>query len=200
MKIFGKYQWAEGSSLHLLIVVVAGILLATGTVFAFHSLGLFGGKPPANPPNSEGNENVQVGIDVGNRAPDFTLTDIGGNTFSLSDYRDNVVVVDFMATWCTWCIYEMPDLVKFHKNYSSQGVVMISVDVTTSETKEQLRSFKNKYGADWAFARDTANVAATYQVTGIPTKYIIDQDGIIVWKHSGATSYSTLESEVNNLL
>ncbi|KXA99839.1 hypothetical protein AKJ48_03220 [candidate division MSBL1 archaeon SCGC-AAA261O19] len=150
--------------------------------------------------NIGGEENVSIGTEVGERAPDFTLTDIDGNTFSLSDYRDNVVIVDFMATWCTWCVYEMPDLVNFHEDYSSEGVVMLSVDVTTSETREQLRSFKNEYGAGWTFARDTANVGTTYKVVGIPTKYMINQNGVIVWKHSGATSYSTLESEVSKLL
>ncbi|KXB06378.1 hypothetical protein AKJ53_00450 [candidate division MSBL1 archaeon SCGC-AAA382F02] len=149
---------------------------------------------------NKGKENKNIGTKVGESAPDFTLTDIDGNTFSLSDYRDNVVILDFMATWCSWCVYEMPDLVKFHENYVSQGVVMLSVDVTTSETKAQLRSFKEEYGAEWTFARDTANVGTTYGVKGIPMKYMLNQDGVIVWKHSGATSYSTLESEVSKLL
>jgi len=139
-------------------------------------------------------------LELGQIAPDFTLTDIDGNTFSLRDYRGNVVVVDFMATWCVWCAIEMPDLVDFHENYGHQDVVMFSIDVTTSETEEQLRDFKDEYGAEWTFARDIANVGVTYQVARIPAKYIINQDGIIVWKHAGATSYSALASEVSKLL
>ena len=149
---------------------------------------------------STSEKTLGTGIELGQIAPDFTLTDIGGNTFSLRDYRDNVVVLDFMATWCVWCVIEMPDLVNFHEDYSSQGVVMFSIDITTSETEEQLRDFKDEYGAEWTFSRDTANVGVTYQVAGIPAKYIIDQDGIIVWKHAGATSYSALASEVSKLL
>lgn len=184
----------NGLASSIITIMVMGLII--GVVVGVYFMTI------SSPENSAsgGGENVSIGTDVGERAPDFTLTDIDGNEFSLSDYRDNVVILDFMATWCTWCVREMPDLVKFHDNYGSQGVVMISIDVTISETKEQLRNFKNGYGAEWTFARDTANVGTTYEVSGIPTKYMINQDGVIVWKHSGATSYSTLESEVSKLL
>jgi peroxiredoxin len=149
-----------------------------------------------------GGKQTPVGTSIGELAPDFTLTDINGNEFSLSDFRGQVVVLDLMATWCYWCVVEMPELVAFYEDYGDRGVVMISVDVDPTETADDLRSFAERFGAQWIFANDTmeARVGATYQVVGIPTKYVIDQNGIIRWKHTGATSYSTLASVVEELL
>lgn len=180
----------KSSTLTIAIIV----LLAAAVVATYFIVTLsFGGTP-------KWRDNVSVWINIGDRTPDFTLMDIDGNKFSLSDYSGYVVIVNFMATWCFWCKYEMSDLVSFHENYAPQGVVMISIGMTTSETEEQLRRFQDDYSAGWTFARDTANVGVTYQVRGIPTKYIINQDGIIAWKHVGAASYSYLASEVDKLL
>lgn len=86
-------------------------------------------------------------------APPFTLTSIDGTTFSLNDYRGKVVVVTLVATWCHLCNEEMQELVQLRQEYPD--VVLITVSVDPTDTDETLRSFKERYNADWLFARDT---------------------------------------------
>ncbi len=147
--------------------------------------------------NGTGDNNI--GIELGQIAPDFALTDIDGNTFSLSDHRDHVVIMDLMATWCGPCITEMGYLRQIYSNYSASEVVIISIDVDPSETDEMIRQFKTNYGDDWIFASGP-NVGITYEAISIPKMYIINQQGRITYKSVGVTSASTLASEIDKLL
>jgi peroxiredoxin len=144
------------------------------------------------------NQNI-IGIEQGQTAPDFTLTDIDGVTFSLSDYRDNIVVIDFMATWCGPCAAQVSHLKQLYENYRARGVVIMSIDVDPSETDRTLQQFKSTYGCDWIFARGSTT-GTTYRIVYIPTLYIIDRRGRITYRNTGTTPYSTLASEINKLL
>lgn len=147
---------------------------------------------------SEPIDGDEIGIEVGQIAPDFTLTDIDGKTFSLSDYRGKVVVIDLMATWCPPCIEQMPHLKNVHHNYGD-GVMIMSIDVDPTETDEIIRQFKIRYGDEWIFASGP-NVGITYEVIYIPTTYIIDRRGRIAYKSVGVTPYPTLSIEIDKLL
>lgn len=140
----------------------------------------------------------EIGIEVGQISPDFTPTDIDGKTFSLSDYRGKVVVIDFMATWCGPCVAQMGHLKQVYSNYGDKVLIM-SIDVDPNETNEMIRQFKASYGDEWIFAGGP-NVGITYEVIYIPTMYIIDQRGRIVYKNVGVTPYSTLSVEIDKLL
>lgn len=139
------------------------------------------------------------GVQLGENAPEFTLTDTNGNTFSLSDFRGKVVVLDFMATWCGPCEEEISDLKVVQQNFGND-VVIISIDVDTSETIGELETFKDEHGATWRFAIDTANISPEYGVTAIPHLVIIDKNGNVRFTHIGTTSSSTLINEINGLL
>jgi peroxiredoxin len=141
-----------------------------------------------------------VGINTGQIAPNFTLTDINGNQFSLSDYRGRVIVIDLMATWCGPCITEMGHLREIFSKYDHSEVWILSIDVDNAETVSQLTQFKTDYGDDWTFATQGSSVGTTYGVTGIPQMYIIDKDGVIAYKNTGVTSSEKLSSEINKLL
>lgn len=141
-----------------------------------------------------------VGINPGQIAPNFTLTDINGDQFSLSDFRGRVVVIDLMATWCGPCITEMGHLREIFSNYDHNEVWILSIDVDNSETISQLTEFKADHGDDWTFATQGNSVGTTYGVTGIPQMYIIDKDGFIAYKNTGVTSSDKLSSEINKLL
>jgi len=146
-----------------------------------------------------GTDDNNIGIELGQIAPDFAITDIDGNTFSLSDHRDHVVIMDLMATWCGPCITEMSHLRQVYSNYSASGVVIMSIDVDPSEMDETIRQFKTNYGDDWIFASGP-NVGITYEAISIPKMYIINQQGRITYKSVGVTSASTLASEIDKLL
>lgn len=137
---------------------------------------------------------------VGEQAPDFSLSDIDGNEFNLSDYRGKVVVLDLMATWCGPCKTEMDHLKTIFNKYNSSEVIIISIGIDSDESNEELQAFKEDYGDDWIFARDTDNVGGKYNADAIPTIVIIDKNGRVAFEQVGVTSSSLLIEEIDKLL
>lgn len=130
-------------------------------------------------------------------APDFTMTDVYGNTFSLHDFRGKVVVLDFFATWCAPCLEEIPNLKYINDKFGSAcQVISISVD-PYSDTDEQLRQFREDNDMMWIVALDTQDINMNYNVSAIPTIYVIDGNGNIWNRHVGYTEASVLEMEMN---
>lgn len=128
------------------------------------------------------------------KAPDFTLTDTDGNTFNVSDFRGRVVVLDFMATWCTACKKIMDDLREVHAAHPD--VVFISIDIDSTESNQMLETFKQRYNATWRFALDTDGVSQKYGVVTIPKTVVINPSGEIAFSHTGEISTSRLSSQV----
>jgi len=137
--------------------------------------------------------------------PDFTLTDIDGNEFSLSDYREKVVLLNFFATWCGYCKkeiqWELPAIYRYFVVKLGAPVVIISISVDPDyDTVERLQQFREEYEVPWMIARDTAGVSQKYDVRGLPNGVIIDQDGYIRYRHVGFTDRSILKEEIEELL
>lgn len=130
-------------------------------------------------------------------APDFTLIDLDGNPFKLSDFGGRVILLDFMATWCGPCRSSMPGLVALHEEVGEE-VVMISIGVDpVYDNEERLREWVNEWGAEWIHVRDLADppLMQLYGVTGIPTYVIVDKNGDIRFRHVGLTSGAMLMAE-----
>jgi len=102
-------------------------------------------------------------------APNFTLVDINGEQFSLSDHLGKVVLLDFFATWCGPCISEIEHLKSLYNKYSPDQLVILSISVDpNSDTVQILQNFAQQYEIAWTVARDTTNVADKYGVSPIP--------------------------------
>jgi peroxiredoxin len=136
---------------------------------------------------------------VGGSAPDFTLTDTGGETFSLSDFRGKVVVLDLMGTQCPPCQEGISHLKDIQQRYGDD-VVILSISVAWYDTEEALATFKQEWECDWRFAIDTDDVITKYGVANIPKLVIIDKNGDIRFTHVGLTSSQTLIGEIDELL
>jgi len=176
----------------LLIIIIFAIILHS----YYKELERNGGNGNQN--NINGNN---IGIEVGQIAPDFELTDTDGNSFTLMDYRGSIIILDFMADRCSPCHEEMDHLKEVHSNYSSKAVRIISIGVDNSESAEQLNNnVKDAHGCDWLFAAGGGMVGNKYGIEYIPTIYIIDEQGIITYKNVGLTDYSILQSEIEKLL
>jgi cytochrome c biogenesis protein CcmG, thiol:disulfide interchange protein DsbE len=123
------------------------------------------------------------------KAPDFTLTDLSGKNISLSQYKGNIVILDFWATWCAPCRMSIPELVKLQDTYGDKGLVILGISVDSPTTKDAyLSSFKEKYKMNYTILR--ADDITTRKYFGnsefsIPTLFIINRDGIVVDMHSG---------------
>ena len=121
-------------------------------------------------------------IQPGENAPDFSLTDLNGKTYTLKDFKGKTVVVDFWATWCPDCRKEIDDLVRIHKEHPEVEFLGISFDTDP----EQLRTFTAEHGMDWLQISEgfkkwkETEVSEAYGVKWIPTKYIISPMGKVL--------------------
>jgi peroxiredoxin len=142
------------------------------------------GCTPANPSGNQ-TANVTLGINTGNRAIDFQLPALDGKTVKLSDYRGKPVLLNFWATWCGPCRGEVPFLNQINTTYSSQGLVMLAVDV--GENSTTIQNFMTSLNVSLPVLMDgNTSVSKMYSLTGIPTTLMLDKDGIIRFKIIGA--------------
>lgn len=130
---------------------------------------------------------------VGNPAPDFAVETIDGETWRLSDQAGRVVVLDLMGVHCAPCRAAMPHLRDVHEAHAGDGLAMLSVDMGSvypalgSDDPDELRAFRDAFNATWAFAVDRgAKVGPAFQPIAVPTLVVIDGEGIIRAKLSGA--------------
>ena len=137
---------------------------------------------------------------VRGRAPDFFLTDLENNAFYLSDFRGKVVLLEFMATWCGSCKFQMQDYKVVHEKYGEK-LILISIDVDPAESRETLIDFVQEFPyATWIWALDTSNLLEAYKVIEIPKTVIVDQNGYIKFSHAGPTDSSVLIKEIDQLI
>jgi thioredoxin-related protein len=135
-----------------------------------------------------------------NRYVGFTVTDTGGTTITLSDWENEVILLDFFQSTCPHCQDNARDvLVPLYTEYGTQ-IKMLSISIKDDDTNQDLIDFKNAYGAQWQYALDTDGVQQKYGVTATPHTFLIDRSGNIVYSHVGAEDYATLKSEIDSIL
>jgi len=114
-------------------------------------------------------------------APDFTLPDLSGQTRTLSDYRDRMVILDFWATWCPPCRMSIPELVELQKTYQDKGLVVLGISLDDPALKtEYLEAFKEKFKINYTILRFNMKVMGDYfpsQNPAVPTMFVIDREG-----------------------
>lgn len=128
-------------------------------------------------------------MQVGRRAPDFTVSD-GTSTIHLASYRGQVVLLNFWWSQCAPCIQELPSLEALH--HDEPGVVMLAVSV--DEDPEEYTTFLARRHVDLITVRDpTKSVATLFHTEGWPETYLIDRQGIIRRKFIGAQDWESAE-------
>ena len=121
-------------------------------------------------------------------APDFELPDLDGRLHKLSDYRGQVVVLNFWATWCPPCRAEMPSMQRGWEQVKDEGIVFLGVNV--GEDADTVFLFLADYPVDFPLLFDAqAKVIEAYPVTGLPTTYIIDPAGRITHRAVGSREW-----------
>ena len=109
---------------------------------------------------------------------DFTLKDIHGQDFTLSQLRDKVVLVNFWATWCGPCRLEMPDMNDFYSRFKSQGLVVLSI---TNEESLKVSSFVSETGYRAPVLLDSESQAAKrFHVENLPRSFVFNRKGKLV--------------------
>jgi peroxiredoxin len=123
---------------------------------------------------------------VGSPAPAWTAprADRAGESLSLSDLNDDVVVLDFWSTTCPPCLRQMEDLKVLWRRMKPRGVTVVGIS-TGGESQRQIAQFGRDRGVDYPLVVDPGAVSAAYQVRSLPTLYVVDRNGRVAAAHSG---------------
>ena len=122
---------------------------------------------------------------------DFTFENLEGNKVSLSDYRGKKVFLNFWASWCGPCRLEMPDIEKLHKELNPEEAVILAVNI--GEDRSTVSKFLRDNNLTFATALDVFSASPSkYNLRGIPTTFIIDEEGYILSQYSGYMQLSTM--------
>ncbi len=120
------------------------------------------------------------GSQEGAMAKEFTLNDISGKSYSLKDLRGKVVLLSFGASWCPYCINEVPELNKIEaENGGNANFKLLAVNLDNDV--EKAKKFAEKKQIKYTMLYDNgAAVAQQYGVSGIPANFVVGPDGAAV--------------------
>jgi len=125
---------------------------------------------------------------IGSAAPDFTVQDSAA-TVSLSQYRGQIVVLNFWATWCPPCVEEMPSLVEMQRRMQGKGIKVVAISVDVDENA--YHQFIKDHGVNLLTVRDPGQKSnGLYGTFKFPETYIIDRNGVMRRKFLGAVDWT----------
>ncbi len=132
-------------------------------------------------------------------APDFTLPDSEGQSVKLSDLRGKVIVLNFWATWCPPCREEMPSMQTLWESFKGKDFELLAVNV--GEDEDMVFAFRHELSKALKFPillDQQSQVARMYPIRGLPTTYVLDKQGRIVYQAVGGRDWNS--DEIKQLL
>ena len=139
-------------------------------------------------------------------AADFTLTSISGEEITLSDYRGQVVLIDFWATWCPPCRNEIPHFNELYREYKEKGLMVIGVSLDRGGSKV-VANFMESTEIIYPVVigdRETPGVYQEYlrpdERGGIPFTFLLDREGKIRYSYVGYREKAVFEEDIKKLL
>ncbi|MEO8610059.1 MAG: cytochrome c biogenesis protein CcdA [Chloroflexota bacterium] len=139
------------------------------------------------------------GTNIGNVAPDFETVTETGKTTRLSDFRGQVVLLNFWGTWCGPCRVEMP---AFESAYDSKKSTRFTIlAVNNRDTTDAVSAFRKEFGLSFPLVMDdSAAISKTYGVVSFPSTYVLNQQGVITARHFGALTTEQIQELVTQAL
>lgn len=133
---------------------------------------------------------------VGHPAPDFTLTTLDGERFTLAE-QETPIVLNFWATWCGPCQRELPELQHAAEQYAG-SVAIVGVD--QGEEASVVQQYVDDLGLTFAIPMDEEfEVGQLYNVRGLPTTFFIDRNGVIREVWAGEMNSITLAEKIRTI-
>ena len=125
---------------------------------------------------------------IGSAAPDFTVQD-SDRSLKLSDFRGQIVVLNFWATWCPPCVEEMPSLVEMQRRMQAKGITVVAISVDVDQGA--YNQFLKDHYVNLLTVRDPdQNSNRLYGTFKFPETYIIDRSGVMRRKFIGAIDWT----------
>lgn len=131
-------------------------------------------------------------VEVGREAPPYAARTLAGDSTSLALLRGKVVVLNVWATWCAPCRAEVPYLESIFRKYEAQALQVVGVSVDARGELDRIDAFAREFGMTYPIWLDPdERVNSTFLAIGVPSTYVIDRRGILVWKHLGTLRPTT---------
>lgn len=143
---------------------------------------------------------VNVGLNVGNKAPNFALEDVSGDVAKLSDFKGKILFVNFWASWCPFCVDEMPDIQNAAKKFNNVQVLFINRGEKPETGSVYLKNrlpVKIDYPILWD---PDEKVSKTYILYGMPVSYILDENGVIKFRKFGSMTFEEIQMRLSEVV
>lgn len=179
----------------VLFVFAAGLFLFSKN----DNLGI-DNSSPTNAPSGDSDQELKEGTSVGNIAPDFETVDYEGNEIKLSDFRGKPVLVNFWASWCPFCLEEMPIMARVQEKF---GDAYITIAIDRAESLEVAKSYTDSLGVTdkYIILLDPKDrIYARYSGFAMPYSLFIDAGGTVKSNKLGPLTESELEEKINLIL
>lgn len=187
-----------GPSIATMVTRIIVVLAAVGTL-AIITVGLLNPNTPPAPTSktTQSSSGTQVGLQVGDAAPNFTLTTPDGKKKSLSDYRGKPVMLNFWFATCPGCLAEIPGMQRFYAAQHTAGKDFVILGVNTTDDASTTSQFVQQYGLTYPVVLDSNNnVTTLYNIGSTPTSFFIDRHGIIRSTSVGPVNETALQQDV----
>jgi thiol-disulfide isomerase/thioredoxin len=135
-------------------------------------------------------------VDPPRNAPDFSLPDMDGELHTLQDYRGKVVLINFWATWCPPCRREMPALEQLYSNLGDQAFAVLAINQW--EDADHVFAYMGDLNVFPSFPilfDPESRVSAEFGVKGLPTSFLLDKQGRVVFRAVGGRDFDHPEVE-----
>ncbi|MFQ6107013.1 MAG: peroxiredoxin family protein [Thermoplasmata archaeon] len=133
-------------------------------------------------------------------ATDFTVVDIDGNSFTLSEQRGKVVLLEFMTTTCDVCKAVTENLKTTREVYSESELLIISISISPADNDILLRDYRDTYQANWIFAMARQDLRLSYEARSVPLLYFIDGRGRIASIYLGYLDTGQISGRIDQAM
>ncbi|GAX62848.1 thiol/disulfide interchange protein [Candidatus Scalindua japonica] len=140
---------------------------------------------------------VEIGVDVGNKAAPFKLLTVDGKEIELDSFaKEKVALLVFGATWCPACRHEIPLLNEYNVELKDDGLNVLGIDI--QESAKKVKSLIKKKKINYPMVLDSkADVARLYKVVGIPLNVVLNKSGVIVYRDNSPPDKKLLKKLLN---
>lgn len=142
---------------------------------------------------------VSAAVSVGSKAPSFKVVDLDGKSIGLSDLMGKPSIIVFWATWCPHCRAELPVMERVWKDLNPKGISMVAISLDSDSAAARKFVRDNHITIPVAIAGSGSPLMGSYGITGIPSVFVLDKDGVVKARWAGEVGESTVRSELAKL-